>query len=132
MRHQGCTDFEKILSFYSIQGRILFTVQLADQLLLDYAAGSLHLMLLITPTDVPFLQGAGDRPAHVVYQQRDFTALPTEMVEFDLSHIYQGLGRHRLTLVGYHWLYDSEEDGMQSPRPPSSPSSPTIRSMEFF
>jgi hypothetical protein len=30
-------------------------------------------------------------------------------VAWDLTAVYEGLGRHRLTLVGYHWPHEEEE-----------------------
>jgi hypothetical protein len=47
--------------FFTIQKKIaekiVFKVKLADShVLSEFAAGDLHLMLLVTPTDVPYLK----------------------------------------------------------------------------
>jgi hypothetical protein len=33
----------------------------------------------------------------------------SDQVAWDLTAVYEGLGRHRLTLVGYHWPEEEEE-----------------------
>jgi hypothetical protein len=44
-----------VLGFLS--EKIVFNVRLADShMLTEFAAGDLHLMLLVTPTDVPYLK----------------------------------------------------------------------------
>jgi hypothetical protein len=64
-------------------------------------AGELRLMLIVTPTDVPHL--VREKPSHVLYLSPSHNE-GQQHVEFDLTGIYEGLGRHRLTLVGFRWV----------------------------